>query len=275
MNNLLILPYCISILRIYLPFAAGGDILVIYDFSHWNGVLPGVAAAAAVGRKRGHPKMHILLERYKTLVEFLGAALGGDYEIVLHDLSEGNNSVVAIANGYISGRELGAPLTALGTRFLADKEYEQCDFKVGYRGVSKRNGQLQCGTMFIKNEKGKVIGMLCINYDPSRGIRAANEVLALCGVPPVNPAPAEANPSQGSELFATTIPDMVQEAIEQITGRAGLPSNRLTMDEKIRIVDSLQKSGLFHLKGAVGEVASQLNASEATIYRYLSKLRNS
>ena len=260
---------------IYLPFDASGDILVIYDFLTRDGAAEGLFPRRAGEGEKGASQMHILLERYKTLVEFLGAALGGDYEVVLHDLSEGNNSVVAIANGHVSGRELGAPLTALGTRFLADKEYEKCDFKVGYRGVSRRNGQLQSSTMFIKNEKGKVIGMLCINYDPSRGIRAANEVLALCGVPPVNPAPAEANPSQGSELFATTIPDMVQEAIEQITGRAGLPSNRLTMDEKIRIVDSLQKSGLFHLKGAVGEVASQLNASEATIYRYLSKLRNS
>ena len=31
--------------------------------------------------------MHIILEQYKTLVEFLGQALGSDYEVVLHDLS--------------------------------------------------------------------------------------------------------------------------------------------------------------------------------------------
>ena len=37
--------------------------------------------------------MHILLEQYKTLVEFLGQALGSDYEVVLHDLSDGNNAI--------------------------------------------------------------------------------------------------------------------------------------------------------------------------------------
>lgn len=221
--------------------------------------------------------MHVILEQYKTLVEFLGKALGSDYEVVLHDLSEGNNAIVAIANGNISGRGLGAPLTALALRFLADKEYEQHDYKVGYRGVSRTNGHLRSSTMFIKDEDGRVIGMLCVNFDPSRGLQAANDVLALCGLPPVSSAPAAADEdgaAQGTEIFVSNIPDVVQGAIEEVTGRPGMPSSRLTMEEKIRIVEALQQAGLFHLKGAVSEVAAQLGSSEATVYRYLSKLKN-
>ena len=52
-------------------------------------------------RTKGGPDMHILLEQYKTLVEFLGQALGSDYEVVLHDLSDGNSATAAIANGHI------------------------------------------------------------------------------------------------------------------------------------------------------------------------------
>ena len=48
----------------------------------------------------------------------------------------------------------------------------------------------------------------------------------------------------------------------------------LTMDEKIRIVEDLQQAGIFYMKGAVSEVAAQLGSSEATIYRYLSKLKD-
>ena len=221
--------------------------------------------------------MHIILEQYKTLVEFLGQALGSDYEVVLHDLSEGNNAIVAIANGHISGRGMGAPLTALALRFLADKEYEEHDYKVGYRGVSRRNGHLRSSTMFIKDEAGQVIGLLCINFDPSRGVQAANSILAMCGLPPVN-CPAEEAEGEGAaqstEIFVSNIPDVVRGAIEEVTGRAGMPSSRLTMEEKIRIVEALQQAGLFHLKGAVSEVAAQLGSSEATVYRYLSKLKN-
>ena len=219
--------------------------------------------------------MHIILEQYKTLVEFLGQALGSDYEVVLHDLSEGNNAIVAIVNGHISGRSMGAPLTALALRFLADKEYEQHDYKVGYRGVSRKNGNLRSSTMFIKDEAGQVIGMLCINFDDSRYL-AASEILTMCGMPPVSctPQTEEEEAPQSTEIFVSNIPDVVRGAIEEVTGRAGMPSSRLTMEEKIRIVEALQQAGLFHLKGAVSEVAAQLGSSEATIYRYLSKLKN-
>ena len=45
------------------------------------------------------------------------------------------------------------------------------------------------------------------------------------------------------------------------------------LEEKIRIVENLHRAGLFSMKGAVSEVAAQLGASEATVYRYLSKLK--
>ena len=219
--------------------------------------------------------MHILLERYKTLVEFLGQTLGSDYEVVLHDLSEGNNAIVAIVNGNISGRSLGAPLTALALRFLADKEYEQHDFKVGYQGISRKSTRLRSATLFIKDEAGEVIGMLCVNYDPTRCIQAANAVLATCGLPQLaSSLPETGESSQNTETFVSNIPDMVRSAIEEVTGRTGVPTERLTMEEKIRIVEALQQSGLFYLKGAVSEVAAQLGSSEATVYRYLSKLKN-
>ena len=70
------------------------------------------------------------------------------------------------------------------------------------------------------------------------------------------------------------LPDAVQAAITDVTGTAGLPPDRLTMDEKIRIVEDLQQAGIFYMKGAVSEVAAQLGSSEATVYRYLSKLKD-
>lgn len=52
-----------------------------------------------------------LLQQYIKLTEFLGLALGPDYEVVLHDLTNKDHSIIAIANSHISGRKLGAPLT--------------------------------------------------------------------------------------------------------------------------------------------------------------------
>ena len=52
-----------------------------------------------------------LLQHYIKLTEFLGQALGPDYEVALHDLTDKNRSIIAIANNHVSGREVGAPLT--------------------------------------------------------------------------------------------------------------------------------------------------------------------
>ncbi len=70
-----------------------------------------------------------------------------------------------------------------------------------------------------------------------------------------------------------SMPDMIRCTIEDVSGQTNVPVDRLTMDEKVQIVEELHHSGVFFLKGAVSEVARQLGSSEATIYRYLSKLK--
>ena len=216
-----------------------------------------------------------LLQQYIKVTEFLGLTLGPDYEVALHDMTDKNRSIIAIANNHISGRDVGAPLTNVALKILMDKSYETQDYRLHYCGMSAKGKVLRSSTMFIK-QNGKLIGMLCINFDPSRGIQAANDILTMCGMPPVSGTPQteEEEAPQSTEIFVSNIPDVVRGAIEEVTGRAGMPSSRLTMEEMIRIVEALQQAGLFHLKGAVSEVAAQLGSSEATVYRYLSKLKN-
>ena len=58
---------------------------------------------------------------YMKLVEFLGVVLGPSYEIVLYDLRREDKSIIAIANGHISGRSVGAPLTESALRSIVKK----------------------------------------------------------------------------------------------------------------------------------------------------------
>ena len=50
--------------------------------------------------------------------------------------------------------------------------------------------------------------------------------------------------------------------------------DRLTQEEKMEIMDILNRKGVFLLKGSVSHVAQALHSSEASIYRYLGKLNN-
>ena len=223
--------------------------------------------------------MNILLEQYKILVEFLGKALGPNYEIVLHDLSAGDNTIAAIANGEISGRSHDAPLSSLAMRFLSEQKKEPFNYKVGYRGISRKRTELRSSTFFIKDENDEIIGMLCINFDPSGYVQAANSILANCGLSTLSTdimsggTAVQSWEMEETENFMQNMPDVVRCTIEEVSGQSNIPADRLTMEEKIEIVKMLYQGGVFFLKGAVSEVANQLCTSEATIYRYLGKLK--
>lgn len=52
-----------------------------------------------------------LIRQYTLIVDFLGHVLGPDYEIALHELEDDSNRIIAIANGELTGRHIGSPLS--------------------------------------------------------------------------------------------------------------------------------------------------------------------
>ena len=55
--------------------------------------------------------------------------------------------------------------------------------------------------------------------------------------------------------------------------RLGVTADRLTPDERMQIIASLETGGIFLLKGAVKDVADALHCSQASVYRYLSQIK--
>ena len=222
-----------------------------------------------------------LLQHYIKLTEFLGQALGPDYEVALHDMTDKNRSIVAIANNHISGREIGAPLTNVALKILMDKSYETQD-RLLLR-LSAEGKTLRSSTMFIKHN-GKLVGMLCINFDDSRYLAASENVLRLCH-PDIfiddHIAPQQAEPGDPfpravpatTESFHNSIDAVAGDAVGRELIRLGVTADRLTPDERMQIIASLESGGIFLLKGAVKDVADALHCSQASVYRYLPRLK--
>lgn len=222
-----------------------------------------------------------LLLHYVKLTEFLGLALGPDYEVALHDLTDKNRSIIAIANNHVSGREIGAPLTNVALSILMDKSYETSDYRLHYSGVSVNGKELRSSTMFIK-QNGRLIGMLCINFDDSRYQAVGEQIMGLChpdlfvqGM--LHPAEKDDDvPRQApslQETFRNSTDAVALDAINHELKRLGVEANRLTSDERLQIIAALEKSGIFLLKGSVKDVAAGLCCSQASVYRYLAQLR--
>ena len=228
------------------------------------------------------PVTHPLLQHYVKLTEFLGAALGPDYEVALHDLTDKDRSIIAIANNHISGREVGAPLTNMALSILKDRRYETSDYHLNYYGISVNGKDLRSNTMYIK-QNGRLIGMLCINFDDSRYRELSQQILTLCHP---DPFVDELHPAQipeasiedafhdNPEKFRNSTEAVVADAINRKLEQMGCTAQRLTPEERLQIIASLEEGGIFLLKGAVKDAAAALYCSQASIYRYLAQIRS-
>lgn len=215
----------------------------------------------------------ILIEQYKKIAKFLAACLGKDYEVAIHEIKNDELKLVCLENGDISKRTINAPLSELALRFISDEKYKNSDYEVNYKGLSGDN-VLRSSTFFIKNDKGKLIGLLCINFNIghiNKSIKKINDELKeLFDIVDTNNYVEEAN----VEYFTEDISNVISNIIEPIIRKKNLPVARLSFDEKMLLIEELKKQGVFLLKGAVSEAAIQLHSSEASIYRYLKKTKD-
>ena len=209
-------------------------------------------------------KYNPLLEPYKALVPFLAELLGESCEILLHDISQPKHSVIAIANGFHTGRKVGSPFTDLAIKIMEEKAYVKRDYLANYNGRSK-NKNFVSSTFFIKHE-GKVIGLLCIN----RNMAAMTE-LDLVLQKLKKAYNLEGALDDTDESMDTPVGDILPRMVASEMRAVGVPPERMTREEKGTVIRNLMNAGIHQMKGAVVEIARQLHLSEPTVYRYIKR----
>lgn len=227
-----------------------------------------------------------LLSQYTRLVEFLGEVLGPDYEIILHEISPEQSRVAAIANGGISGRDVGAPITNAALRMIIQKQYESNNYIINYTGQLSNGKTLRSSTMFIK-DGGKLVGLLCVNFDDSRFHELSDSILRLVhpdsfvhqhyfpsDAPAKQPMqPQSGAPAQPAEHFQSDMNGLMEDLFATVTMEVGVPLQRLTQAERAEIVAKLYELGMFELRGAVQFTVQKLGCSQASVYRYIKNAR--
>lgn len=213
-----------------------------------------------------------ILKSFEPLVKFLSMSLGDWCEVVLHDISNVEHSIIAIENGMVSGREIGGPLTDLAIRALNEGWYRENNYIVNYQGRRVDGRPTRSCTFFIKDSFGNLLGMLCLNFDIEGIVKASTILRSLAeGVPANNAGRVKATEANAFvERFPDSIDQLMEQLLDGVLTGYEIPLERLTMEEKIQIVQALKKKGFFMLKGSVTEVASRLRISEASVYRYIN-----
>jgi predicted transcriptional regulator YheO len=200
------------------------------------------------------------------LVEGIANTFGKNCEVILHDIRNPQSSIIAIANGHISGRTVGSPMSEYGLASLRRGQFDQP--VINYKKKTKDGKLLKSTSLFIKDDNGKLIGFLCINYDISELTIAKNIINDLTNI--VDDADFD---EESTESYGSTVNEMLSSIVNKTLESVGKPVAFISKDEKVNIVLLLDSKGVFLIKGAIDYVAKVLCVSRYTVYNYLDEIR--
>lgn len=210
--------------------------------------------------------MNPLLRPYISLADMLVETFGDDCEVVLHDLKDPEHSVVYVANGSVTGREVGQGIEhlvreAVSTSGFA-KDYAVNDY------FRKKGKLIRSSSLFIRDDEGKLIGALCLNLDTSRIVAQMNYLQQFLPQPEQGEQQKNNVSRAGDEK---RVEDMVLSLVDNIL--QGCDVRLLSREERIEKIRFMDKRGIFQVKGSIEQVAKKLGINKVTVYSYLDEIR--
>lgn len=206
---------------------------------------------------------HELLNHYTKLAKVLAEMFSPVLEVLVHDLRKPEQSIIAIYNSHITGREVGGGATDLGLRRLSDNSVP--DVLVNYANEAPDGRPLKSSTVAIRNSDGILLGSICFNLDTSYFSQFSTFIQQFIS--------AETNSilTGGEDFHAISPKQEIHEEINRILLERNWQTKRLSNDDKKQIVSELKRLGMFNKKAAVSTVAKELQLTRPTIYSYLKQ----
>ena len=207
------------------------------------------------------------LDFYKRLAHTLALQFGSSCEVVVHDLesADPSHSIVAIENGHVTGRKLGDGPSHVVLEALHAGD-ERLEDRPAYLTKTADGKILKSSTVFIRDEKGRAVGIFAINYDITI-LRAMGDTIAeVVGTEPS--APREPEP------IVRSVADLLDDLIEQSVELVGTPVALMSKEEKVRAISYLNDTGAFLITKSGPKVCKFFGISKYTLYSYLDEARN-
>lgn len=209
-----------------------------------------------------------VLRTFRPVMQAIAAAGGPTCEVVLHNLDgtdiDLGHTIMAIENGHVTGRAVGGPSTSLGLDVVQNRQSDHDAF--GYRGFTDDGTELRCSSVYFHNKAGDIIAALCINVDLS-GLQHARGILD--GLLLSTAASTSPDEYIGKDLIAV-MDTMITQAIKEV----GRPVPQMTRDDKIAVLERLDRQGATQMRKSVESIAARLGISRVTAYSYLDEARS-
>lgn len=201
----------------------------------------------------------LLLREGKKIAKALAEMFAPTCEVVLHDLTNPQHSVVAIEQP-LSGRNVGDAMTEMGLARIRDPNYP--DVVQNYANRFPDGRPAKSTSVGLRNSQGEFVAALCLNMDVSL-LDSVQRVLAQLTAVDNAAAPTP------ETLRSRFSPNDVKRAIEDYSAAMSSQPRALTPAQRKTLIRHLATSGLLQLRGGAKIVAEELGISRASVYNAL------
>ena len=208
--------------------------------------------------------MHVLLKSLIPIAETIGKTFGNRCEVVLHDLTIPEKSVVYTVNGDVAGRREGQTFDRLVRSVLLNENFTR-DYAVNYTFEKEDGRRIKSSSSLVRDEAGEVVGVFCVNYDITF-MKTLHDELEL--FLPMQEDSSVICPEMAADQDVTTVVDTLIDNIVSSRKKQGL-----TKQDNLEMIRFMDDKGIFLVKGAIDKVAACMGLSKVTIYGYLDTVR--
>ena len=133
--------------------------------------------------------------------------------------------------------------------------------QLGYLTRTKDGKILKSSSVYIRDENGKVTGILGINYDISMMQLFENSLHDFIS--------ADQQASREPERITLNVADLLDDLIRQADELVGKPVALMTKDDKVKAIRYLSNSGALLITKSGDKIAKHFGISKYTLYSYL------
>ena len=204
-----------------------------------------------------------ILTHYIKVGEIVAEMFSPYLEVIVHDLTNPNQSIIAIFNSHITGRKIGDGTSDIGYKKLSN---ELPDKIVNYSNKSPSGVELKSSSLTIRNDDNKIIGSMGFNFDLSHFVNIREFIDLFSKSVEMKELPKK------EEFFMWSIKTEIQQALNKYLMMNKLQSKILTREDKLKVISYMKNKGYVSKKGAKTIISELLAISRPTLYKYLKEI---
>ncbi|MCL2618185.1 MAG: helix-turn-helix transcriptional regulator [Defluviitaleaceae bacterium] len=202
------------------------------------------------------------------VVNLIEHQFGHNCEVVLHDLSlPYDSTIIDIRNGHITGRRVGDCGSNLGLEVIRGTVKDGDMFN--YFTTTRDGKILRSSSIYLKDGADNVRYSVCVNVDITESVKFETY---LRNQNRYNIGSAESNPHD-EEFHARNIQELTENMFERGVNYIGKPVEEMTKNDKMRLIEFLDRKGVFMITKAGEKTCEALGITRYTFYNLLDAVR--